>query len=272
MRLGVCLGFNGDRPIAGTTYTAGFATAERVGFDSLWFFDVLGRGSFRVDSISAMAAAAVTERVELGTCILQVPLRHPMELAQRILSAQFLSGNRVLLGVGAGSTRGDFDAVEIDFDSRFRRLAEALPIMQGLWRGEAVRDVDLTPWPAVRGGPPVLIGSWAGSRWIPIAAKQYDGWIASAHFSSIGTLKEGLARFRGEGGGRAVATNIPVDLTADDKALSDDDRLDLCCGPEEAAARLQVLAEIGFDDAVVTVTNYTEDHLAAVRTLCPGSR
>ncbi|MBC8240499.1 MAG: LLM class flavin-dependent oxidoreductase [Alphaproteobacteria bacterium] len=270
MRLGVSISLAGDEAAGGKDYVTGLGLAERTGFDSLWFFDSLGRGSFRPDPLSAMsAAAAVTERIEIGSCILQVPLRHPMELAHRILSAHFLSEGRLLLGVGAGSTETDFAAVEADFQSRFRTLVEALPIMQSLWRGETVRNVNLTPLPSARGGPPILIGSWAGSRWIPIAAKRYDGWIASAHFTNIATLKEGVARYRGEGGGRAIATNIPVDLTVDSTTLSDDDHFDLRCEPEEAAVRLAKLAEIGFDDAVVTVSTITEEHMAAVRALYP---
>jgi alkanesulfonate monooxygenase SsuD/methylene tetrahydromethanopterin reductase-like flavin-dependent oxidoreductase (luciferase family) len=127
----------------------------------------------------------------------------------------------------------------------------------------------LTPWPTIQGGPPILTGSWAGSRWIPIAAKQYDGWIASAHFTNFATLKEGLKRYRGEGGGRAIATNTPVDLTADSKPLADSDHLDLRCGPAEAADRLGKLADAGFDDAVVTVSTVTEDYLETVRALHP---
>jgi alkanesulfonate monooxygenase SsuD/methylene tetrahydromethanopterin reductase-like flavin-dependent oxidoreductase (luciferase family) len=268
MKLGVSLGIMSEDAADGEAYAAGLGLAEKVGFDSLWFFDSLGRGRFRPDPVSGMAAAAaVTSKIELGTCILQVPLRHPIELAHRIMSAYFLSGDRMLLGVGAGSTETDFDALGIDFKARFKMLEEALPIMQALWRGETVDGVDLTPWSAMRGGPKVMVGSWAGSRWIPIAAKKYDGWIASSHFTNIATLKEGVKRFRGEGGSRAIATNIPVDLTAGGKSLSDDDKLDLRCGPEEAKARLEKLAEIGFDDAVVTVTSFDEAHLAEVRAL-----
>ena len=267
MRLGVSLNFDGAATTGGD-YAAGLAMAERTGFDSLWFFDTIGRGTFRPDPISAMAAAAaLTEHIEIGTCILQVPLRHPVELAHRILSAHFLSGGRLLLGVGAGSTETDFQAVDGDFKARFRDLEAALPRMRSLWRGEAVGAANLTPLPAAQGGPPILIGSWAGSRWIPIAAQQYDGWIASARFCTIATLKEGLKRFRGEGGGRAIATNIPVDFTANGGTLSDDDHLDLRCGPAQAADRLQILADAGFNDAVVTVADTTEEHMTTVRAL-----
>ena len=268
MRFGVSLNLEGPDPVVAAAYTEGFATAERVGFESLWFFDTIGRGRFRPDPISAISvAAAVTETVELGTCILQVPLRHPVELAHRVLSAHYLSGGRLRLGVGAGSTKADFDAIGGDYESRFRQLTEALPHMQALWNGETVGAANLTPWDTTKGGPPIMIGSWAGSRWIPIAAKQYSGWIASAHFTNFATLKKGLQHYRSEGGTRAVATNIPVDLTANSKPLSDEDHLDLRCGPGEAAERLHMLADAGFDDAVVTVTDFSEAHMADVRGL-----
>jgi len=268
MRLGVSLNLEGPDVVGGDAYAQGFATAERVGFESLWFFDTIGRGRFRPDPISALsAAAAVTQSVELGTCILQVPLRHPVELAHRVLSAHYISGGRLRLGVGAGSTKADFDAVEGDYETRFKQLTNALPRMQALWRGEAVGAADLTPWEATKGGPPILIGSWAGSRWIPIAAKQYDGWIASAHFTNFATLKDGVERYRIEVGSRAVATNIPVDLNAGSRPLSEEDHLDLRCSPDEASDRLRMLEDAGFDDAVVTVTDFSEDHMAKVRAL-----
>ena len=160
------------------------------------------------------AAAAVTEWIELGTCILQVRLRRPVELAHRNLSVHYLSGGRVRLGVGAGSMEVDFKAIGNDYGARFRTLAEALPVMRSLWCGETVGEANLTPLDPVGGGPPVLIESWVGSRWIPIAAKEYDGWIGSAHFADIATLKEEYRRFKGEGGSGTVAANLPVDLTA----------------------------------------------------------
>lgn len=271
MRLGVSLNIYGKKTASGAEYAEGFRRAEEAGFDGIWFFDSIGRATYRPDPVSSMAAAAaVTSKVELGTCVLQVPLRNPVELAHRILAAHYISDGRVRLGVGSGSTEGDFTALGLDFKARFKNLAAALPIMQALWRGETVDGVDLKPVDSIKGGPPVLIGSWAGSRWIPIAAEQYDGWISSAHFTNIATFKEGHKRFKDLGGGRTVASNIPVDFSGESKSLSDEDFLDLRCGPEEAKVRLQMLADIGFDDAIVTVTDFSEQHLKAVRALYPG--
>jgi len=270
MRLGVSFRYHKDSAVTGEKMIAHLRAAERTGFDSLWFFDSIGRGNFDPEPLMEIAAAAaVTERIEVGTCILQVPLRHPVELAHRILGAHLLAGGRLCLGVGAGSTRGDFEAVGLDYESRFRALRDALPLMQRLWRGETVDGVNLSPPAAAKGGPPILIGSWAGSSWIPKAARDYDGWIASAMYTGAPTLKAGVERFRELGGKRAVITNILVDLKAPTEPLSDKGPYSLRCSPDEARTRLRRLADFGFDDAVVVVEDGSDENLQAVRALWP---
>ena len=270
MRLGISFNHHQDSSITGDRAIAAMRSIERIGFDSVWYFDTINRGYLTPDPlIQVSVAAAVTQDIEVGTCILQVPLRHPVELAHRILTAQLMTGGRLVLGVGAGSTQNDFDAVGRDYEARFRALRAALPLMQQLWRGETVDGVNLAPPPAAQGGPPILIGSWAGSRWIPIAAKEYDGWIASAVFTGAPTLKAGIERFREAGGRRAIVTNIHVDLSAPSTPLSDEGPYTLKCDPAEARARLEHLAELGFDDAVLVVEDASDENLQAVRALWP---
>jgi alkanesulfonate monooxygenase SsuD/methylene tetrahydromethanopterin reductase-like flavin-dependent oxidoreductase (luciferase family) len=255
-------------PLTGDGLIAGARLIERAGFDGLWCFDAIGRGFILPDPLIAVAVAATaTERVTVGTSILQVPLRRPVELAHRILTAHLVCRGRLLLGVGAGSTRGDFDAVGVDFDTRMRQLDEALALMRRLWRGEVVGAADLTPWPAALGGPPVLIGSWRGERWIARAAKEFDGWIASAARTSYATLAEGIGRYREAGGTRAIVTNIAVDLGAPTAPLSDTEPFHLRCAPAAAAERLRRLAALGFDDAVLMRPAQQDRDLAAMRAL-----
>src|SRR5256885_14050728 len=127
------------RPFTGPALIAGARAVERAGFDSLWCFDSIGRGFMIPDPLIAVSVAATaTERLTLGTGILQVPLRRPVELAHRILTAHLICGGRLLLGVGAGSTKADFDAVGVDFETRMQQFEEALAVMRRLWRGEKV--------------------------------------------------------------------------------------------------------------------------------------
>jgi alkanesulfonate monooxygenase SsuD/methylene tetrahydromethanopterin reductase-like flavin-dependent oxidoreductase (luciferase family) len=243
---------------------------EAAGFESAWTFDAIGRGWLLPDPLTALAVAAtVTSKIELGTGIFQVPLRHPVELAQRVLTTHLVSGGRLLFGVGSGSTASDFAALGLDFPSRFRRLDESLKIMRRLWAGESVDGVSLAPvWTAAVGGPRVFVGSWAGSKWIVRAAQEFDGWIGSGARSTWGLLRQGIARFRGLGGKRAVVANVVVDL--EQKAASRDgadDPADLKCPPEVARGRMQRLRELGFDDIVLVVRRHDAAYLKELREL-----
>jgi len=248
---------------------------EAAGFESAWTFDSVGRGTLRPDPLMALAVAGtVTRTIELGTGVFQVPLRNPVELAQRVLTTHLVSGGRLLFGVGAGSTAADFAALGLDFESRFRRLGESLDIMGRLWKGESVGGASLAPiWPAVQGGPPVLIGSWAGSKWIEKAAREFHGWIGSGARSSWRALRDGIARFRDLGGKRAIVTNVRVDL--DSPGASPDgpeDPCDLKGTPEIARERLHRLREWGYDDIVLVPGRHEAAHLRQLRELCLSSR
>jgi alkanesulfonate monooxygenase SsuD/methylene tetrahydromethanopterin reductase-like flavin-dependent oxidoreductase (luciferase family) len=260
MRLGVTMPRDG--------IAAGARLVERLGFDSLWTFDAISRGFILPDPLIAVSvAASVTERLTVGTCVLQVPLRRPVELAHRILTAHLVCGGRLLLGVGAGSTKADFDAVGVDFSTRMQALDEALAVMRPLWRGEQVGAASLTPWPAAVGGPPVLIGSWNGKQWIARAAREFDGWIASAAKTSYATLADAIRRYREAGGKRAVVTNIAADLAQPESAMPDDAPFHLRCDARTAAARLRRLEDLGFDDAILVPPAHTEPVLAELRAL-----
>src|SRR5262245_39120291 len=110
MRLGVTMPRSSadGSPLNGDALTAGAQLVEGLGFDSLFAFDAIGRGFILPDPLIAVSvAAAATTRLTVGTCILQVPLRRPVELAHRILTASLVCGPRLLVGVGAGSTKVD---------------------------------------------------------------------------------------------------------------------------------------------------------------------
>src|SRR5213082_509368 len=92
---------------------------EAKGFTGLWVTDSFGRGRATLDPIVVMSViAAVTRKIKIGTCVLQVPVRHPIELAHRIQSLHALTGSRLQLGLGSGSTEADFKIVGADYTQR----------------------------------------------------------------------------------------------------------------------------------------------------------
>src|SRR3982075_2416080 len=132
---------------------------EARGFPGIWIGDSLGRGRPTLDSLQVLTAiAAVTTRVELGISVLQLPWRKPVELAHRVQSLQAMSNKRLILGVGSGSTRDDFELLGYDYDHRFRTFRNDLEIMNRVWNGEPVNGGTLATWPGGNVGLPRLIG------------------------------------------------------------------------------------------------------------------
>jgi len=166
MRVHVVNVLRGTPEVTGQTLDriAGLArTVEEKGFHGLWVTDSFGRGRPTLDPVVAMSViATVTRRIEIGTCVLQVPVRHPVELAHRIQSLHALTGDRLMLGLGSGSTQADFDLVGEDYTQRFKSLMPALDTMRRAWRGEQLEGGTPTPWPGTEGGPAVLLGAWPG--------------------------------------------------------------------------------------------------------------
>src|ERR1051326_4517609 len=78
--------------------------------------------------------AAVTERLRVGTFVLNVCLRHPAVLAQDLATLDALSGGRLEIGLGAGWNKPEHDAIGIPFEPtgvRIKRLAEEISVIKG---------------------------------------------------------------------------------------------------------------------------------------------
>jgi alkanesulfonate monooxygenase SsuD/methylene tetrahydromethanopterin reductase-like flavin-dependent oxidoreductase (luciferase family) len=238
----------------------------QAGFDSIWVNDGIGRDESAVDPLTVLTVCATaTSTLELGTGILQLPLRGAVELTHRIMSTHLICGDRLLLGVGAGSTRADFDACGVDFHDRFALFDAALDTLRRLYRGETVGAARLRGWPATAEPPPLLLGTWGAPTAIRRAATEFDGWVGSAKKGQ--PLNDAIKRFRAAGGGRAVLVTIDVDLDAADRPTDPEAPFTLRCPPAEAARRLRWLRDLGFDDVVLRSARTDPRTLDALRTL-----
>jgi alkanesulfonate monooxygenase SsuD/methylene tetrahydromethanopterin reductase-like flavin-dependent oxidoreductase (luciferase family) len=164
--------------------------AERLGFDSVWAGDsLLARP--RLDPVVVLsAAAAVTQRITLGTAAMTAALRHPLVGANLVTSLDHASGARLTLGVGSGfpipESAHEFAAVGASFAGRAARLDEIVRLWRQAWRGEEgtfagdywqVDGIDRLPPPARLGGPPVWLAGSDTPRVLARVAQHYDGWL-----------------------------------------------------------------------------------------------
>ena len=234
---------------------------ESAGLDGIWLGDSFSPRMTRPDPLMwLLVGAAATQRLEIGTCIFIVPLRNPIELAQRLLTLQAMLPERFSFGVGSGSTESNYQVFGKSFEGRFRELHEGLQTIRRLCRGEAVGLADLNPWPSVIGGPPIVIGAWHSGIWLKRAAEDYDGWMCSAGRTNLATMREGIKRYRDLGGKRAMISTCMFDFSAESTGLADDEPFHLRCSPDEAAERLARVAELGFDDILLVKADHTRRH------------
>ncbi|MCP2260267.1 Flavin-dependent oxidoreductase, luciferase family (includes alkanesulfonate monooxygenase SsuD and methylene tetrahydromethanopterin reductase) [Streptoalloteichus tenebrarius] len=164
--------------------------AEAVGLDAVWSGDQLitGFGGPALHSGIALAtAAAVTERVGIGFGVLILPLRPVAWVAKQVATLQYLSGDRLSLGVGSGGTphgAASWQAVGVPQEERGPRTDAALAVLPGLIAGEPTRlpqepgepVVTLAPGATV---PPILIGGNSGVAQRRVL-EHGDGWFPSS--------------------------------------------------------------------------------------------
>lgn len=158
---------------------------EEAGLDSVWVADHITGGSMGglYEPLSLLAGlAAGTKRVRLGTSILLAALRNPVLLADITGTIQRISGNRLVLGVGVGWDKDEFENLGVDYDRRGAITDEELKMVGKLWKGEKLtyrgkhfRTRAATIAAPAERAPPV----WIGGNSTPAIrrATRYDAWF-----------------------------------------------------------------------------------------------
>ena len=178
------------------------AAAEDLGFRALSANDHLLFPRPWLDGPTALAAVlAVTRRVDLVTTVALPVVRGPVPLAKSLAAIDLLSGGRLVVGVGPGSSARDYAAVGIPFEERWKRLDESVRALRALMDSEAppfegefysTRGLTLEPSPAQR--PPIWIGSWGSEAGLRRTARLGDGWLASAYNATPESFASALGR------------------------------------------------------------------------------
>ncbi len=160
-------------------------------YEPAYLYSDSGRPDFDTETpfpdpwVTIAALAAATTTLRFCTLIYILPLRHPLEIAKPLAALSLYSNNRVILGVGAGWMKEEFDAVGVDFKTRGRRLDEMIGVLRELWKGELCEhhgeffDFDaLVQKPAPPDAIPISIGG-ASKPALRRAARLGDGWLGA---------------------------------------------------------------------------------------------
>ena len=273
MRIGVKVPNSGPLP-AQRGIGAMASELEAAGFESLWVSDHIvlpsrigsrypfaadGRATWATntpyfDALIALALIAeATERATIGTAVLVLPLRHPVVFAKQAASIDVASGGRLRLGVGAGWLEEEFEALNVPFAHRGRRLEEWMALVRDCWTGapEASQsdlyrlppEVLCLPTPAH--DVPLLVGGHSPAA-LRRAGRVGDGWLAQQALPTLAPDKLAAEV--------DVMRGAAVDAGRDPASLEVVLRIVEAAGSsDELAARLPELARAGVDEVIVDV-------------------
>src|SRR5262245_29183463 len=142
----------------------------------------------------------------LATTVALPVVRGPGPLAKAAAAIDLLSGGRLVLGVGPGSSERDYRAMGIPWEERWPRFEEAVQALRALLRpgGPAfdgsffsTEGMELLPAPAQPGGPPIWLGSWGSNAGLRRVARLADGWLASGYNATPEAFADARERLRG---------------------------------------------------------------------------
>ena len=164
--------------------------------------------------------ASTTSSIRLGTNVYNIGLRHPFVTARAVTTLDALSGGRVELGIGSSWLREEWEATQLDFHTRGRRVDEAIDICRRLWSEDVVehhgeffefQPVMFAPKP-LQQPLPILVGGDAAAS-MRRAALLGDGWLPMNHALEDlpGALRE-INDMREEAG-REGTTTLTVGLS-----------------------------------------------------------
>jgi probable F420-dependent oxidoreductase len=265
---------------------------EQAGFASLWVSDHImlprsmdsyypfaadGKATWPsttpyIDALVALGLmAAVTERVTLGTAVLVVPLRQPVVFAKQAASLDVASRGRLRLGVGAGWLREEFDALNVPFEDRGKRLVEWLEIARDCWTGTPAAHrserytlpPDMLALPTPTRQIPLLMGGHSATA-LRRAGRLTGGWLAHQSLDALAPRELAV----GAAAMRAAAAAAGRDPEKCEVVLR---IIDSAGRPDAIAAALPALSEAGVDEIIVDV-DWNADEAEQYARMARGDR
>lgn len=268
-----------ERPVRWTEVREMAIGIEELGFDSIWVGDHLlyrDRGDAPVgpwECWSQLAAlAAVTDRVTLAPLVAATSFHAPAMLAKKAATVDEISGGRLVLGLGAGWNRTEYQAFGFAYDRRVSRFEEAFTLIRRLLTGEEVtfrgefyevEDSVIRPLGPRDGAIPLLIGS-NGPRMLEITLPHVAAW--NTWFSSFDNRAANLPPLLDRVDAACDAVDRDPDGVEKSAALmlqfSEDLSLDRSDNPlrgstGELAAELHACAELGIDEVQLVLDPIT---------------
>jgi probable F420-dependent oxidoreductase len=180
--------------------------AETLGYDSLWLQERIIGDFTMLEPVTLLSyVAGITTKLKLGTSVILLPLRNPVQLAKAYSSLDVMSGGRAVLGVGLGG--GHLGSHEDVFgytrEGRVKRFTEAVQIIKLLWtepkasfqgRYWNFKEISMEPKPLQKPHLPIIFGGHHENA-LRRAVKFANGWMGAGSSSAASFIRD-AARIR----------------------------------------------------------------------------
>ena len=223
MKVGILLPQTGELATRDNVLYIG-KEAEKEGLDSVWVFERLlwpvkpqtpyggvPNAPIPVEYQSVLDpletltyVAGNTERISLGTSIIDMFFHNPVTLARRFATLDVLSGGRVIAGLGIGWSKDEYDAAGMPFRQKGARADEYMQVLKRIWTDDVVEfkgqfyDIPASkigPKPVQKPHPPILLGGYT-PKTFPRIVKYADGWIPIAGFVPLEQQEQAINALR----------------------------------------------------------------------------
>jgi probable F420-dependent oxidoreductase len=166
--------------------------ADALGFRDLWVTENTLDHVFCFDALTILTyVAAITTRIRLGVAVSVLPVHHPIEVAHRVATLDYVSNGRAILGVGLGRAQ-HYAEFQVPTERRVRRFREGVELIKALWTEPKVNyrgsifQLDggtMAPKPVQKPHPPIWVGGDHPDA-VRRAATIADGWMGSGGSST----------------------------------------------------------------------------------------
>ena len=175
--------------------------AETLGYDSLWLQERIIGDFTMLEPVTLLSyVAGITTRLKLGTSVILLPLRNPVQLAKAYSSLDVMSGGRAVLGVGLGGGHlgSHEDVLGYSREGRVTRFTEAVQIIRLLWtepkasfqgRYWNFKEISMEPKPLQKPHLPIIFGGHHDNA-LRRAVKSANGWMGAGSSSVASFIRE----------------------------------------------------------------------------------
>jgi probable F420-dependent oxidoreductase len=148
--------------------------------------------------------AGITDKISLGTCIIDMLFHNPVVLARQFATLDILSRGRAIAGLGIGWSKDEYEVSGVPYKHRGERANEFLQVLKRIWTDEVVEfkgqfysipASKIGPKPVQKPHPPILLGGFSPNTLLRIV-NYADGWLPVAGFGPLEQLEQSINGLR----------------------------------------------------------------------------